>query len=205
MARALLFAALAVAPAQASQPTLFHSPSDNGVDPGALVPPLQPNGTRTLYLYLRPGGVATDNDGQLCNGGAGGLGGNGDETCGVHFEIRVDGDLSILSFTPQVGQVSSRIEPGSRTLRTALVTTAPPLSAGTTRLGTLTIQAGPVGGTAQLSKLDTVDADLDLQTGAPRTIAFVPEPAFALQLAAGICALSLLSRHRSPRRGDLLR
>jgi hypothetical protein len=41
----------------ASPPVVFHSPADNGVDPGpphALVP-----GVQTLFLYARPGPVAS--------------------------------------------------------------------------------------------------------------------------------------------------
>lgn len=202
-ALAALAAALAAGPASASIPTLFHSPSDTGQDPGALVPPLAPNGTRTLYLYLNPGNVVSAGG---CNPGTCGGGGLGDETCGLNFEIRADGDLDLTSFTSSFGQISSMLadENGDNrkdVLRVALVTTNPPMCAVSTRIGTLTLASGPVGGNVSLSKLQTVDASLDLQNGAPRNIGFVPEPGALLQLGVGATALAWLARMRARRGG----
>ena len=194
-ASAWLSGVLVVAPALASTPTLYHS--TNGVDPNPQIPVLAPNGIHTLSLYLMPGGVDTMNGGAICNDGAGGLGGDGDETCGVHFEILVDGDLEILSFAPSVGQASSMIAPDGKKLTAALVTTSAPLSQNATLLGTLSLDSGPVGGAAEVAMLETVDANLDLQTGSPRDIVYVPEPRLLLLLAGGLCALVPLARRRS--------
>ena len=131
----LLAVLLTARPADAA-PTVYHSPGDTGEDPGQDPPHLPTGSPRTVYLYLDPGPNATTNQGSLCNAGAGGVGGNGDETCGLHFRIEVSGDLSILGFTPQVGSATSKIT-GSQ-LTAAVVTTAQPLPPGPTRIGTCT-------------------------------------------------------------------
>jgi hypothetical protein len=202
VALALLCGGLVSGSAQASTPRLFHSPGDTGNDPGTLVPPLGPNATRVLNLWLDPGNVFSPCGPSTCGSTA-----NGDVTCGVHFEIEVGEDLTILplpnslTLESQFDQTSARID--GKKLRVAIVTTADPICAAPTRLGSLAILSGPVGGTVTLSKLETVDASLDLQTGGARDIAFIPEPSLALQLAAGVSALTLLSRQRSKRSGGL--
>jgi len=194
-ARAGLGIALALcAPgAGASTPTMFQS---NG-PPYADVVPSYPPGSRTLGLVLNPGGVA-NTSGTICATG------NGDNVCGLYFEIAVDGDLTIASessFTPLVsGQISKKVI-GNKTLRVAIVTTGSPLSPAAAPLGNLAVTSGPVGGAVTLRKLQTVDASLDLMTGSPRALAFVPEPGAVLQLGAGIAALAGLARRRSRRGG----
>jgi hypothetical protein len=197
--------ALAQAPAHASQPALFHSPGDTGQDPGTLVPPLQPGGSHTLYLYLHPGSVASSGG---CNASTCGGSGTGDETCGLNFEVLVDGDLELTGFSSSFGQLSSMLDDVDdngvdETLRVAIVTTNPPICAQqATRLGTLTLTSGTAGGTVELKKLETADADLELKSGvAPRDLAFIPEPGAWQQLAAGAVALAALARRRARRGG----
>jgi hypothetical protein len=194
-ARAALGVALALpaAGAHASTPTMFQS---NGA-PFVDVVPSYPPGSRLLGLVLNPGGV-NNTSGTICSNG------NGDNVCGLYFEIAVDGDLTIASessFTPLVsGQVSKKVI-GNKTLRVAIVTTGSPLSSGAAPLGNLAITSGPIGGAVTLRKLQTVDASLDLMTGSPRALAFVPEPGACLQLGAGIGALAALARRRARRGG----
>ena len=193
-ARAVLAIALALCAsgARASTPTMFQSDGAPYVDRV----PSYPAGSRTLGLVLNPGGVA-NTSGTICSTG------NGDNVCGLYFEIAVDGDLTIASessFTPLVsGQMSKKVI-DNKTLRVAIVTTGSPLSPSAAPLGTLAITSGPVGGAVTLRKLQTVDASLDLMTGAPRALAFVPEPGACLQLGAGVAALAALA-HRRARRG----
>ncbi|HEX5068441.1 MAG TPA: hypothetical protein VFY49_20130 [Myxococcota bacterium] len=52
-----------------------------------------------------------------------------------------------------------------------------------------------------LSKLQTVDASLDLMDGGPRPLAFLPEPGSSSQLAAGALALAWLARRHARRGG----
>jgi hypothetical protein len=192
---ALLLALLAAAPA-AGMPTLYHSPGDTGVDPGAF-PPTLPSGTaHTVYLYLDAGPDPTTL-GTVCHASPSGGGGNGDETCGLHFRIEVSGDLSILGFSPEVGSATAN-NTGTQ-LTAAIVTTASPLPPGPTRFGSLQLASGSLGGTGELTLLQAVDADLELQSASSRTLFFVPEPGRALLLGAGLAGLALLHRLRARR------
>ena len=190
-ARALLAITLALCAsgARASTPTMFQNDAQPYVDRVPSYPP----GSRTLGLVLNPGGVA-NTSGTICQSG------NGDNVCGLYFEITVDGDLTIASessFTPLVsGQISKKVI-GGKTLRVAIVTTGSPLQPGAAALGNLAVTSGPVGGRVTLQKLQTVDASLDLMTGSPRALAFIPEPGACLQLAAGVLALAGLARRRA--------
>lgn len=196
-ARAALAAWLGLLCAASAQadPTLFASIPL--ITPGAVVP-LGLNGETTLTLVLDPGGVE-NSTGTLCETG------NGDNVCGLFVEFKVVGDgdltLSAAGFTSLVPGQLSKHAPNAQTLRVAIVTTGQPLSHLKLPLGTLAVTSGPRGGTLEVSALQTVDASLDLRTGAvPRAIA-VPEPGFALGLASGVTALGLLSRRRAQRGG----
>ncbi|HVH19801.1 MAG TPA: hypothetical protein VNF72_15995 [Myxococcota bacterium] len=186
---------LVAAGAQASIPTLYH-PQTGLVDPGAVVPSY-PAAARTLNLVLHPGAIP-NTSGTVCDSG------NGDNACGLYVEIDVGGDLTIAgpsSFTSFIsGQMSSNVV-GNKKLRIAIVTTASPLSPVPVLLGTLQVQSGTNGGAVLLSRLQTVDASLDLMNGAPRPLAFLPEPGFGSGLVASALALALLARRHARRGG----
>ncbi|MBW2723738.1 MAG: hypothetical protein JRE71_05070, partial [Deltaproteobacteria bacterium] len=136
----------------------------------------------------------------ICNGGAGGPGGNGDESCGIHFKIAVTGDLSILSYSPILG-ISEYNNTGSE-LDASLVTTDPLdiLQIGPTKIGTLVLDvSGAQGGLGSVTLLRSVDADLELVGGNGRDVFFVPEPAVVLQLVVGALGLAVLDRRRAVR------
>jgi hypothetical protein len=198
MRRCVLFLALLVASgAQASIPTLYH-PLVGNSDPLGVVATYQP-GPRTLNLVLHPGGIA-NTSGTVCDNG------NGDNVCGLYVEIEVGGDLTIASassftLSPTLSAQMSANVVNNKTLRLALVTTSSPLAPGPLPLGTLQIASGPGGGAVHVHKLQTVDASLDLMKGGPRPLAFIPEPAFSLQVAAGAAALAWLARSRARRGG----
>lgn len=194
-AGAACLALLAASGAQASIPTLYH-PKVGLADPGALVPAYPP-ASRTLNLVLNPGSI-NNSSGTICDSG------NGDNVCGLYVEIDVGGDLTIASansFTPSIsGQLSANVV-GNKKLRVAIVTTASPLAPAPIQLGTLQVLSGANGGAVLLTKVQTVDASLDLMSGAPHALAFLPEPGAVSQLAAGAAALALLARRHARRGG----
>jgi hypothetical protein len=201
VAAALAFAAPVAADPAA--PGLFFSRisagADPGADSGACESPLA-GATHTLPLYLNPGSQATANQNELCDPDATSP---GDEACGFEFEIRVDGDLSIASFTPEpaLGTVSQNNLGTS--LRVAALTTANPLLTGPQRVGTLVVTSGPGGGHVKAAMLKTVDADLDLRCFTPDSeIVYVPEPGMGWLLCSGVAGLAALQRLRA-RRGGL--
>ena len=193
-----LAALLAMAPGAAvADPTIFFD--DTGLGNPPSDPPVLSvqGGVQPVELYLDPGSLVTSNGGDLCQSGTG-LGGDGDETCGAHFEVSVSGDLSIVDFTDHAGTLEANIAPTGQRLSVALVTTLDPLPAGPTLIGTIQVDtSGSFGGTGRLEMLQTVDADLELQTGVPRILFFVPEPDLAIGLIAGALLLALLARRRA--------
>jgi len=176
-------------------PTLFHT--DQGppyVDHGTVTY-IQP-AARTLNLVLNPGTVA-NTSGTICGTG------NGDNVCGLMLDISVDGDLTLseTGYTSLISGQLSKHALTSQRLCVAIVTTGSPLPPGPTLLGTLSVGSGPHGGAVKVSALQTVDANLDLKTAAPRALAFIPEPEFGAGLAAGLLALALLERRRARQGG----
>jgi len=178
-------------------PTLYHGPGGVSADPSTV--PFVPIGsTETIHLFFNPGTNPSSNSPfDYCNGGAGGTGGDGDETCGVHFKIKVTGDLLISNFQPSWGLSESHINASNTELSASLVTTNPVLPLGPTEIATFDLDvSGSQGGIGTVTMLQSVDADLDLLTGTTRDVFFVPEPAVALQLGCSALTLAALKRLR---------
>ena len=178
-------------------PTLYHGPDGVSTDPSTV--PFVPTGsTETIHLFFNPGTNPSNNSPfDYCNGGAGGIGGDGDETCGVHFKIKVTGDLSISNFQALEGIPEFHINATNTELSATLVTTYPFLPIGPTKIATFDLDvSGTQGGIGTVTMLQSVDADLDLVTGVVRDVFFVPEPAVALQLGFGALTLAALNRLR---------
>ena len=178
---ATLLVALALAPAGARGETIiYHSPADDGVDPGAPVP-LSP--AQSFFLYADAGPIST------------GLGtpcfdGNGDEICAYRFCIETTGAVGIVSFVPDPAQdlvVSSDATRICATGGNALDGELGPL-----RIGELQV-AVTGAGTVALTEGDAVAADLTLGAVTPRLL---PEPGSVWQLAAGIAFLGLARARR---------
>jgi hypothetical protein len=182
-------------PGTATPPVLYHSPGDTGANPGEIVPALPNTGPRTVYLYLNPGSTPTSNGEVVCDGGEGVVAGDGDEACGVHFQIQVTGGLSIANFVPEHG--GTRFTNTGTVLTAALVTPGDPIPTGPTRIGTL--QLVGADGSGQLDMVETVDASLDLGAGTARELFFVPEPRVDLLAVVGVAGLAALSRLRRRR------
>src|SRR5262245_18887826 len=86
-------------------------------------------------------------------------------------------------------------------LRIALVATSSPLPTGPTRLASVAVSSGPRGGTIEVRKLQTVDANLELKPGDLRRLAAIPEPGFGSGLAACAAALAMLACRHARRGG----
>lgn len=210
LSSAIFVAALAMsAPQSSAQPTLYFTTDGSGSDPGTPVE-LPLGGSELIRLWFNPGPTPSDPGPVFCNGGAGGTGGNGDDSCAIHFKILVDGDLSISSFNPLVG--IAEVNSTTTDINASILTTDPGafLPADTaTEVATFMLDtSGTQGGIGTVTFLQSVDADLDLVVGIEDRGLFcvpecvpVPEPAVVLQLVFGALSLAVLDRCRKRQQG----
>lgn len=182
---AFLVALLLSGASFAAVPSVYHSPADDGVDPGAPVT-IPGSGQSTLFLYVDGGNSASSFD--ACHQGA------GDEVCWWDLHLEGQTGLSLDSFTAS-GDVLSNLS-GS-VLRINGGDTNGTL--GPTKIGELTVSPSP-GGTLELTAGNSVSSALNLHVIPPTTVVTVPEPGQVTLLAAGIGLLWHLNRRRSRRK-----
>jgi hypothetical protein len=183
----------------AAQPTLFYSPAGHPVVEPSYPLALPNTGTHPVDLYLDAGSTASG-VGTPCNAGSGGLGGDGDETCGYDFLVEVSGGSLITGFTPvHSNTVWSDTTGGVTRLRVNAVTTNAPDGPflGPTHVGTLQVTTGGTSlGFGTLLLVETAGADLALLTGGTRDLFTLPEPGLLWLLGSGLAGLALLHRLR---------
>jgi len=95
---AILALSLLALPASAAPPVVYHSPNDDGVNPGGpvQVPSLVQT---TIHLYIDGGSTASPSD--PC------FQGTGDEVCAWNLTLAGQSGLSLVSFTPSGAVVSN--------------------------------------------------------------------------------------------------
>jgi hypothetical protein len=197
----LLGAGLASAPALAAGPILFHSPADDGQNPGC---PLRTecvlgaaSGDHPLNLWLDPGPEAGQG---LCG-----------DLCGVDAVIEVEGG-SFRGFAAEPGVVQNPacqagtggpgeppclLPPGADRLILNASFAAQGARTGVRRLGRLTVATPPAPLAAAVSVNGVEIVDGALQPRAlPIEIIAVPEPGRGLLLASGVLLLAALGRRR---------
>lgn len=183
---AILALSLLALPASAAPPVVYHSPNDDGVNPGGpvQVPSLVQT---TIHLYIDGGSTASPSD--PC------FQGTGDEVCAWNLTLAGQSGLSLVSFTPS-GAVVSNLSGGVlRANRLDPLTGA----LGPVKVGDLVVE-GSEGGTLDLSAGESIDAALTSQVLPSVTVVTLPEPGADLLGSAGLVALLLLSRGRARRR-----
>jgi hypothetical protein len=130
------------------------------------------------------------------------LNSTGDDVCAFHVGV----DLNTISgfiqnFSPSSTAVKywpQTFTSSTRAMKFAYVGAATqPTSAGPFKIGTLTVNATPVGGARVLaSGFQVVDSGLQPRLVPSATLATLPEPKFVAQIATGVLALALLHRAR---------
>jgi len=183
---------LANGPAR-SAPVVYHSAGNtSGLLP--YVPALPRDATPIIYLYLDPGSLVSSGP-TLC------FDADGEESCGFHIEVDVAGDPQFILFTANGDAEWDPTFPGNRFVVNGLTTDSP--SVGPRLLGMLQLDtSGAQGGNINVTVVQSVAGDGQIDVGSPTTIAFVPEPGFPLLLASGIGGLAVLNRLRRRRPGD---
>ena len=193
----LLLIAVLARPADA-EVVVFHSELDTGV-PSTTQVLIEPDSTRSLFLYVESIGSASSDPDARCQDG------DGAEVCALQLALEASGSVSFTAFTPEAGRdVVSHLAPGE--FRLNFLDPIAPVP-GLVRLGELEIEAGPTscasGCEVRVATSRVVDASLRAFDGGLATSTAVwvtvPEPSLGSLLASGGLALAALCAHR--RRG----
>jgi hypothetical protein len=170
-------------PVSAAPPVVYHSPADDGVNPGGPVevPSLAPT---TIHLYIDGGATASPAD--PCSQGT------GDEVCAWNLTVGGQGGLTLQSFTAASGVLSNLSGDVLRCNRLDPITG----ELGAVKIGDLVVN-GTEGGTLDLTSGESIDAALGSQSLTPTTLVTLPEPAGGALLGWGAGLLLLLARRRA--------
>lgn len=182
--------ALGLATSVQAQNVVYHSPNDDGENPGvALNLPVGP--WESLFLYLDTGAIASAN-GVPCSDG------NGRELCGYEVIVDALGGAFFVDFIPSNGVVH-RLTP-TQLETNGIFGTNPQL--GPVRIGELKVASSQPGGEVMVMFGQAILAGLQTETIPQAIVAVtpVPEPAVALQLVPGALLLAGLARARRNRR-----
>lgn len=170
-----------VVPDVSAQVRVFHSPANDGVDPGGTQA-IEPGDPVTLHLYIENDGIPTAT-GTVCEDG------DGNELCGYDLTIEGFGGIQFDAFSEMA---DTRQSLTTTRLRLNAVEAVNGVS-GAIYIGDLTIDATS-GTTVDLVSGQVLDASLNLAPVAPRSLVSVPEPGVLAGLACGSLLLSLLKR-----------
>lgn len=176
----LLAAALAM-PASGLPPVVYHSPNDDGANPG--IPVDVPAGASvTLHLYIDGGSLASS-PGEKCYTGP------NDELCGWDLSLAGTGSVAFTSFTPN-GDVEYglsgnqlRCNGGDPFVGTL----------GPTKIGDLLL-SGTSGDRVDLTRGDVVTSQLSLTQAPLGPVVTLPEPGGIVGLLSGVGLLARLKR-----------
>ncbi len=183
---ALASLALLTAHAGATPPVVYHSPADDGSNPGSPFE-ISPVGQTTLHLYIDGG--PTPSPSEPCHAGT------GDEVCG--WDLLMQGSIGTLDLVSFVGTGDVVFNLNGSSLRF----NGGDFGNGTlgpSKIGDLVVE-GTTGGTLDLMLSKSVTSGLAVATIAQTTVITVPEPGLPLSLISGASLLGILSRLR-PRR-----
>jgi hypothetical protein len=181
-----LIAALVSLDARA-QSVVYHSPNDDGVNPG-IVFDLPVSTGAPLNLYLDAGSLASQS-GVACNDG------DGREVCGYDIEVDALGSVYFTNFLPGPNVVFTVTS--SKAKINGLFSLNPVL--GAVKIGQLTAASSDENGAVMMTGGTIVLAALQEEAAAQMMLAQVPEPVGSLPLIAGVALLAGLSRRRRER------
>jgi hypothetical protein len=170
-----------------AQSVVYHSPNDNGVNPG-IVFDLPLSTGEPLKLYLDAGALPSDS-GDACNDG------NGREVCGYDIDIDALGSAYFTNFLPEPNVVFTLTSKKAKI--NGIFSLSPGL--GSVKIGQLTAASSDENGAVMLTGGTIVLAALQSESMPQMFLAQVPEPLGSLPLIAGGVLLAGLSRRRRER------
>lgn len=179
-------------PIQITNPIVFHSEDDDGIN--RCLPLTIDESTETLHLFLDTNSEPSTNPSDICVDGLG----DGGEVCAFDVRIELSGGATLQSFTPVPADLLVSGSPvGSQTIRMNWIGTpvTPPVPI---KLGDLVISSdGSEGEVRVTTGSAAVSASLALQPMPERLLATsVPEPRFAIGLVLGALWIGARRRRR---------
>jgi hypothetical protein len=188
IAALLVVALLGVTESARAATAFYHSAGDDGMPP-AGAGSIDEGGSRSVYLYVDGGGLASAT-GAACNDGA------GDEVCGYELRLGAQGGLTLTGFNPDAGSdLVFNLGSGEIVLNGLTTVGTTP---GPKRIGELIVNA-TVGGSVELTEAEVIGADLESELIAPATLVTVPEPGLVASIGAGLLLLGALQQWRAGR------
>jgi hypothetical protein len=170
-----------------AQSVVYHSPNDNGVNPG-IVFDLPLSVGEPLNLYLDAGALESQS-GTACNDG------DGREVCGYDIDIDALGSAYFTNFVPGPNVVST-VTPSKAKIN-GIFSLNPAL--GAVKIGQLSAASSDENGAVMMTGGTVVLAALQSESVSQMILAQVPEPLGSLPLIAGGVLLAGLSRRRRER------
>ena len=167
-----------------AQSVVYHSPNDNGVNPG-IVFDLPLSTGEPLNLYLDAGALASQS-GTACNDG------DGREVCGYDIDIDALGSAYFTNFVPGPNVVST-VTPSKAKIN-GIFSLNPAL--GAVKIGQLSAASSDENGAVMMPGGTVVLAALQSESVPQLFLAQVPEPLGSLPMIAGVALLAGLSRRR---------
>ena len=171
-----------------AQSVVYHSPNDNGANPGSIYD-LPVSTGEPLNLYL-DAGVLASQSGTACNDG------NGREVCGYEIVVDALGSAYFTNFRPEPNVVY-KLTSGRANIN-GLFSLNPAL--GAVKIGELTTASSDENGAVMMTGGTVVLAALQDESVPQIMLAQVPEPIGSLPLIAGVALLAGLGRRRRRRR-----
>lgn len=178
-----MLASLAIFSQAGAQVRVYHSPGNDGLDPGGTAP-VDPSSSVTLHLYIDNPGDETLT-GSVCEDG------DGSELCGYDLTLEALGGIQLTSFSEVADTTFSLTQARLRLNAVEAIDGV----VGPIHVGDLLINAS-TGTTVNLTAGSALDASLTLVPIAPRSLISVPEPGFLTLLGGGLLALTVLGRRR---------
>ena len=160
-----------------AQNIVYHSPNDDGVNPGTSAK-LAIGPGMSLFLYLDTGSAITQN-GIVCSDG------DGREICGYETIIKALGQSFFVDFIPEPGVVHLLLPKEIRI--NGLFALNP--AVGAVRIGELKVASSDALGAVMVMGGEVVLAALQTEPVSQTLMAEVPEPGGWLPLAVGVVLL----------------
>ena len=168
-----------------AQNLVYHSPNDNGVNPGVAANlPIGPG--ESFFVWLDTGSTVSQT-GIVCHDGS------GREICGYQVVVDALGSAFFVDFIPHSGVVH-QLTPNQLQVNGIFALNP---TVGAVRIGELKVANGDASGAVMVMGGQVILAALQSEPVSQSTLAFLPEPSGLIPLMAGMALLAGLHGRRA--------